>query len=189
MVTSPRTRHQRREDTLQRLEHDVDIRVATADAGGGTPHLVPLAFLWDGGAVLIAAPAASPTARNLRAVGKVRLGLGPTRDVVMIEGTARALAPSELTAALGDASASETGFDPRRLDDPYLHFRIEPLRLQAWREADELAGRELMRGGRWIALRHRLWCASTRQRSYFPRSLPHGYCHPTAAYNRTEGEG
>ena len=150
MAPPPRTRQQRREDTLRRLEHDVDAWVATADAGGGTPYLVPLSFLWDGRTVLIATPAASPTARNLRATGKVRLGLGPTRDVVMIEGTARALAASELTAELGDAFAAKTGFDPRQLADPYLYFRIQPQRLQAWREADELAGRELMRGGRWV---------------------------------------
>ena len=150
MAPPPRTRQQRREDTLHRLEHAVDVWVATADAGGGTPYLVPLSFLWDGGTVLIATPAASPTARNLRATGKMRLGLGPTRDVVMIEGTARALAASELTAPLGDAFAAKTGFDPRQLADPYLYFRIQPQRLQAWREADELAGRELMRGGRWV---------------------------------------
>ena len=150
MAPPPRTRQQRREDTLHRLEHDVDVWVATADVGGGTPYLVPLSFLWDGGTVLIATPAASPTARNLRATRKVRLGLGPTRDVVMIEGSARALAACELTTALGDAFAAKTGFDPRQLADLYLYFRIQPQRLQAWREADELAGRELMRGGRWV---------------------------------------
>jgi hypothetical protein len=51
---------------------------------------------------------------------------------------------------VGDAFAAKTGFDPRRLRDPYLYFRIQPRRLQAWREANELTGRELMRGGDWL---------------------------------------
>lgn len=150
MTQPTRTRQQRREDTLHRLEHDVDVWVATADAGGGTPHLVPLSFLWDGGTVLIATPAASPTGRNLQAGGRVRLGIGPTRDLVLIEGAAHPLAPGEVTDDIGDAFAAKTGFDPRRLTEDYRYFRIRPRRIQAWREANELAGRDLMRDGRWV---------------------------------------
>ncbi len=124
--------------------------MATADPGSGTPYLVPLSFLWDGLALLIATPAASPTGRNLQATGEVRLGIGPTRDLVLIEGSARALPASEIPAAIGDAFAAKTGFDPRQLTTPYLYFWIDPRRLQAWREANELQGRDLMRGGQWI---------------------------------------
>jgi hypothetical protein len=60
------------------------------------------------------------------------------------------LSPSELTDELGDAFAVKTGFDPRELTTPYLYFRISPRRLQAWREANELEGRDLMRDGRWV---------------------------------------
>src|SRR5437588_309012 len=74
---------QRKQDTLRRLEEDVDLWVATAD---GAPYLIPLSFLWDGTTLLIATVDASPTGRNLRATGRVRLGLGPTRDVVLIDG-------------------------------------------------------------------------------------------------------
>jgi len=124
--------------------------VATAEVGSGTPYMVPLSFLWDGATLLVATPASSPTGRNLRNTGKVRLGIGPTRDVVLIEGTARSLATAEITDDVGDAFAAKTGFDPRELTSTYLYFRIHPQRLQAWREENELEGRELMRGGRWI---------------------------------------
>jgi hypothetical protein len=150
MTPPTRTPQQRKQDTLRRLEQDIDAWVATADPTSGTPYLVPLSFLWDGRTLLIATPASSPTARNLQATGKVRLGIGPTRDVVLIEGTVQALAASEIPDEVGDAFAAKTGFDPRRLRDPYLYFRIQPLRLQAWREANELTGRELMRGGDWL---------------------------------------
>jgi hypothetical protein len=146
----PRSQQQRKQDALYRLEHDVDAWVATADGESGTPYLVPLSFLWDGSTLLIATPSTSPTGRNLLATGKVRIGIGPTRDVVLIEGTAQAVAVSELSQEVGDAFAVKTGFDPRQLSTSYLYFRIYPQRLQAWREANELEGRELMRNGQWI---------------------------------------
>ncbi|MFE6171561.1 pyridoxamine 5'-phosphate oxidase family protein [Streptomyces sp. NPDC056464] len=143
-----RTAEQRKLDTLHRLEHDEDVWVATAD--GGVPYLVPLSFLWDGSTLLLATPAASPTGRNLKATGRTRLGIGPTRDVVMIEGTVDTITRAGLSEADGDRFAARTGFDPRRLSTPYLYFRVRPTRVQAWREADELDGRELMRDGAWL---------------------------------------
>jgi general stress protein 26 len=151
MASAARTASQRKQDTLHRLEHDIDAWVATAGSHGGAPYLVPLSFLWDGITLFIATPSSSPTSRNLRATGKVRLGIGPTRDLVLIEGTAHALAATEVPEEVGDAFAVKTGFDPRRLDSPYLYFRVHPLRIQAWREANELKGRELMRDGVWLA--------------------------------------
>ena len=41
-----------------------------------------------------------------------------------------------------------TGFDPRAEATSYRWFVVTPDRVQAWREADELPGRELMRDGR-----------------------------------------
>jgi hypothetical protein len=149
MTPPPRSPQQRRRDTLDRLERDIDAWVATADATGGTPYLVPLSFLWDGGSLLIATPSSSPTGQNLQATGRARLGIGPTRDLVLIEGTvAKVLPASEVPDELGDAFAAKTGFDPRQLSG-YRYFRIHPQRLQAWREANELEGRELMAGGQW----------------------------------------
>src|SRR6266699_552432 len=108
MTPPARTPKQRKHDALDRLEHDIDAWVATADAGSGTPYLVPLSFLWDGLTLLVATPASSPTGRNLQASGRVRLGIGPTRDLVLIEGTAHALAAAELPDEVGDAFAAKT---------------------------------------------------------------------------------
>lgn len=149
MTPPPRTPEQRKQDALNRLEHDIDAWVATADGAGGTPYLVPLSFLWDGDTLLVATPSSSPTGRNLQTTGKVRLGIGPTRDLVLIEGAVNPLAATEIPDEVGDAFAAKTGFDPRRLGS-YTYFRIHPQLLQAWREANELEGRDLMRGGHWI---------------------------------------
>jgi hypothetical protein len=146
---APRTREQRRTDTEHRLTHDVDLWVASASAEGA-PYLVPLSFDWDGEALLVATPSDSPTGRNLAATRTARLGLGETRDVAMIEGDVEVLEIDALPKEQGDRFAARSGFDPRALTTPYRWFRISPRRIQAWREVDELPGRELMRAGRWL---------------------------------------
>jgi hypothetical protein len=150
-TTGPRPRSRRRRDTEQRLAHDVDVWVATASADG-VPHLVPLSFDRDGSAALLSTPVGSPTARNLTASGTVRLALGPTRNVTVIVGDVEVVEVVEaVPREVGDRFAARTGFDPRGESTPYAWFRVVPRRIQAWREADELTGRELMRDGRWLA--------------------------------------
>jgi hypothetical protein len=143
---APRGREARLRDTHAKLNNDVDVWVATSGTPGGA-HLVPLSYLWDGTAFLISTPRASVTGRNLLADGRVRLSLGPTRDVVIVDGTAE---PVDITPETGDAFAAKTGFDPRELAEPYQYFLIRPRRIQAWREANELRGRDLMQNGRWL---------------------------------------
>ena len=149
MSADPRERAQRRRDTEHRLTHDVDLWVASASADG-VPYLVPLSFDWDGDALLLATPANSPTGRNLAASRTVRLGLGGTRDVSMIDGTVEVLEIDALPQDQGDRFAARTGFDPRELGTSYRWFRIAPRRIQAWREVEELTDRVLMRDGRWL---------------------------------------
>jgi hypothetical protein len=149
--SAPRPRPLRRRDTEHRLAHDVDVWVATASADG-VPYLVPLSFDWDGETLLVSTPAGSPTGRNLAVRGTVRLGLGPTRDVSMIDGEVEVLEIDALPRERADRFAARTGFDPRTPSPsgtPYRWFRVTPRRVQAWREADELTGRELMRDGAW----------------------------------------
>ncbi|MFG3442267.1 pyridoxamine 5'-phosphate oxidase family protein [Nonomuraea sp. NPDC047897] len=145
----PRELEERLRDTRARLESDVDLWVATPGSSDGV-HLIPLSYLWDGTAFLVSTPRSSVTGRNLLADGRVRLGLGPTRDVVVVDGAAEPVDLADLAPGTGDAFAAKTGFDPRDLDEPYQYFLIRPRRIQAWREANELRGRDLMRDGRWL---------------------------------------
>lgn len=148
MADEARPGPQRRHDTEQRLAHDVDLWVASAS--DGTPHLVPLSFAWDGDAVLVATPAGSVTGRNLADTRVARVALGHTRDATMVDGVVEVLEIDDLPAAEADRFAARTGFDPRSEDPPYRWFRISPRRVQAWREIDEMSGRDLMRDGRWL---------------------------------------
>src|SRR5258707_14806050 len=123
MSAGSRSRAQRRRDTEHRLAHDIDVWVASASADGA-PYLVPLSFDWDGEALLVATPADSPTGRNLAATRTVRLGLGLTRDVSIIDGDVEFLEIDALPRDRGDQFAARTGCDPRALRTPHPLFRI-----------------------------------------------------------------
>ena len=132
------------------LDRHVDCWVATSDPESGTPQLVPLSFVWDGQTVLLSTSASSPTGRALGATSAVRLAFGATRDVVMVDGDVEVIDAAELSPEEGDRFAVRTGFDPRSLRTRYLYFRVRPTRMQAWREENELAARDLMRDGVWL---------------------------------------
>ena len=146
-MAAPRPLAVRKQDTLDRIDQDVDAWVATASLDG-TPYLMPLSFLWDGRTLLLSTAVNNPTARNLRANPLVQLTIGQTRDVVHIIATTEELAT--VPAAEGDAFAAKAGFDPRQASTPYPFIRATPTTIQAWREGNEIKGRLLMRSGTWL---------------------------------------
>jgi hypothetical protein len=150
----PRPAHRRKADALAMLTGDViDVWVATGSAEGGTvqPHLVPVSLAWlDDERVVVAVQSTARTARDLRAHGVARLGVGPTRDVVMIDAVLDeehdvADAPTGIT----ECYLRQADWDPRS-SPGYVFLVLRPTRIQAWREANEIAGRTLMRDGRWL---------------------------------------
>jgi hypothetical protein len=147
-VKPARSKSQRRIDALDKLRSEVDLGVSSADEVGGA-YLVPLSYCWDDSTLTIATPRVSRTARNLVRAGWARVALGPTRDVVIIEGPVEAI-PIGTDTRLEDAHAQATGFDPRTLAEEYIYLRITPRSIQAWREANELEDRQLMRKGKWL---------------------------------------
>jgi hypothetical protein len=144
----PRSRGERKADTLSKLETEVDAWVASASEDGRA-NLVPLSFVWHGRALTVSMPVTSITGRNLARARWARMALGTTRDVVIVDGPLEVL-PIGTDPALEDAHARATGFDPRNEAKTFAYFRLTPDRIQAWREEIELAGRDLMRGGAWL---------------------------------------
>ncbi|MFI5258402.1 MAG: pyridoxamine 5'-phosphate oxidase family protein [Candidatus Limnocylindrales bacterium] len=151
MAARPRTGPERKADVLAKLEaENADAWVATASPSGAA-HLVPLSYAWDGRHVILATEPKLLTARNIEASGHARLGFGPTRDVVIVDAQLDKRmdvhgAPEELA----DAYARQSGWDPRLQRDPFIFLLLRLRRVQAWREANEVAGRTLMRDGVWL---------------------------------------
>jgi pyridoxamine 5'-phosphate oxidase-like protein len=138
----------RKADTLALLATPaIDVWVATASVDGA-PYLVPLSLAWVDDRAVIAVQPSSLTARNLTAAGVARLAVGPTRDVVMIDAALERSVAVDDDAEIGAAYAAQADWDPRQ-DDGYVFLVLRPVRVQAWREANELAGRTIMRDGTW----------------------------------------
>jgi hypothetical protein len=81
-----------------------------------------------------------------------RLGAGRARchpRRLIVEGPVDAI-PIGADPEREEAHALAAGFDPRTLAEEYVYLRIPPHEIQAWREANELEGRYVMRGGAWL---------------------------------------
>lgn len=150
----PAREHPRKARVLEMLRMvpgtEKDIWVASASASGEA-YLIPLTFYWDGLRLTIATPKRSKTARNLQRAGVARMALSPTRDVVIIEGKLEIIAADE-DDELAAAHTEAAGFDARHSNGEYVYIRMTPLKIQAWREENELGGRDVMVDGQWVIL-------------------------------------
>ena len=145
---TPRDGSTRKQDALTLLATPVlDAWVASASSAG--PHLIPLSLAWIDERAVIAVQASSLTGRNIAASGRARLGVGATRDVVMIDAVLERTVEVGTDEMLGEAYAALADWDPRT-DSGYVYLVLRPSRIQAWREADETVGRTLMRDGAWL---------------------------------------
>ena len=150
---APRDRQQRRRDTLAKLTQPAaDVWVATASSSGPSadPYLVPLSLAWIDERVVIAVESSSRTARNIEGSRAARLALGPTRDVVVIDARLEHSVPVADGQELAERYVGQADWDPRTAGGSYRFLVLRPERIQAWREADELPGRTLMRDGTWL---------------------------------------
>ena len=146
---APRDKAQRKADVLGKLTAPAaDVWVATASDDG--PYLVPLSLAWIDERVVIALEGTSRTARGIEAQGRARLGLGPTRDVVLIDAMLERTESAGEPGKIAEAYAAQADWDPREAGDGYVYLVLRPERIPAWRESDELPGRLLMRSGQWL---------------------------------------
>ena len=142
-----RSPSQRIADSLEHFRGDSDCWFASA--GGDRPHLIPLSFIWLDNHFYLAIPKDSRTARNVKAGGAVRLAVGGTRDVVVVDGLAKLRSVPDLPRKILKAYVERFGWD--LADTPeYVGVVVEPQRVQAWREENEIVGRTVMVDGKWI---------------------------------------
>lgn len=146
-----RSPEERKTDALSKLTAvESNVWVASASPTDAI-HLVPVTHTWDGSQIVLATGPSSPTVANVTADPRVRLALGETRDVVMIDAVlVEAFATSEAPAALAEGYAAQAGWDPQTDGGDYVYLVFGPERIQVWTEAEDLAGRTIMRNGQWL---------------------------------------
>ena len=140
----------RKADVLASLEKQADIWLSTADPAG-RPHLIPVSAWWDGTHLVIATAGSSRTARNMKMNGAVRLASGSPSDAIMIDAEVVESPAVKDSAELAAGFAAALGWDPREVGIGWIFFRLRPTRIQAYRGYDELEGRDVLRGSRWLA--------------------------------------
>ncbi|MFG1602656.1 pyridoxamine 5'-phosphate oxidase family protein [Actinoplanes sp. NPDC049265] len=148
MTEAPRPAVVRKKDALHRLENDQDLWAATASRDG-VPTLVPLSFHWDGSTLLVATIPSNPTGRNILDTGVIKVALGHTRDVVLIDGAARILDNADVGADRTSAYETKNKWNPAE-SSTYRFFLITPASIESWRELNEHGDRALMRDGTWL---------------------------------------
>lgn len=145
-----RTLQERQQDARTKLEQDEDVWVASANEDG-TPHLVPFSLSWDGERVVLVTETRNPATRNVQRSGAVRLALGTTRDVVLIDAVGEVFPLSDAPDGALDTFVQRADWDPRQMTtSEWAVLVLRPQRILVWRNVAETEGRTVMRAGTWL---------------------------------------
>ena len=141
---------ERRKAAMERLRSNSSLWLATASDGRG-PHLIPLAYWWDGSRLTTATFEGSRTLKNVRAQPKVRAAIGTTGDVLMIDATATIATVADIAdiAEVAERYAQASGNDPQSVPG-FVYIQLVPERIQLWKGVAEFTGRTVMRAGVWL---------------------------------------
>jgi hypothetical protein len=140
---------QRRADVLAMLERHGDAWLATAH--GGDAHIIVTATAWNGESIVVATRESSLTARNLDENQSARLAFGSSDDAVLIDVELAASLPASDAGEVGATFQHAAGWDPAEQGPDWRYFVLRPVRIQAYRGYSEITGRDVMKGGRWLA--------------------------------------
>ena len=149
-MTEARSASQRKSDVIAALEQNADLWLATAGTSD-RPQMIPVSAWWDGSSIVIATTGGSLSARNLEANRSGRLALGSPADAILVDVTLSDSVPVEQAdAEMSAGFAGAVGWNPAEVGPGWVFFRLKPLRIQAYRGYDEVEGRDVMRGSRWL---------------------------------------
>ncbi|MFE0764046.1 pyridoxamine 5'-phosphate oxidase family protein [Streptomyces smyrnaeus] len=147
-MPTPRTHDERVAAARLRLQQEFQMWLST---GGHTgPHLIPVAFVGDGDAIVTATGENSRTVRNLRETGRARVAVGTTSDVVMVDTALDGLVPVPEVASDVANRFAAVSHDPRQMPG-YVYIRLLPRRIQVWNGFHEFPGRTVMLKGEWLS--------------------------------------
>lgn len=144
----PRPLPERRAAAVEHLRSNSNLWFATASGERG-PHLIPVSYWWDGTRLTTATFENSRTLKNVQAQPKVRVAVGSTGDVLIVDATATIVAVADIDPRAAEAYARAAGNDPRSVPG-FTYIQLAPERMQVWRGPAEFAGRTVMHRGVWL---------------------------------------
>jgi hypothetical protein len=140
----------RKADVLAALERHADVWLSTADPGAA-PHVIAVAAWWDGTDLVVATQGTSRTARNLASNPVARVASGSPADAIVIGARVVESRPAKDAVEMASGFAAAVGWNPADEGEGWVFFRLRPFRIQAYRGYEELEGRDVMKGSRWLA--------------------------------------
>jgi hypothetical protein len=140
----------RKKDVLDALAKNGRFWLGTADPTG-KPHVIAVSAWWHSDALVMATLGTSRTARNMEMNPHVTLAGGAFNDAIvihaqMIESRAVADAPE-----LARGFKAAMGWEPSEVSEGWSFFTLRPIKIQAFREFEEIEGRDVMVRSRWLA--------------------------------------
>lgn len=144
-----RSVQERKRDVIGVLEAQNQMWLTTAHEG--RPHAIGVSAWWDGLDLVVTTVGKSRTAQNLREARAATLVAGSPDDAVVIAADLVESMPAAGADEVARGFSSAMGWDPREVGEGWDFFRLRPSRIQAFRGYDEIEGREVMRGGHWLA--------------------------------------
>jgi len=144
-----RSVQQRKADVLKVLEKQGHMWLATAHEG--VPHVIAVSALWTGDELVVTTLGSSRTAANLQPGASARLVAGSQDDAVVVLASVIESRPAAASPELAKRWKEVMGWDPREEGEGWAFFRLRPVRVQAFRGYDEIEGRDVMKGGHWLA--------------------------------------
>ena len=148
-MTALRKADERKRDVMAVLDAQGQMWLSTA--GDGRPHVIGVSAWWDGAELVLATLGTSRTAQNLRGSGTGTLVAGTPDDAVVVYADMVESMPAADADEVATGFSRVMGWDPRDAGEGWHFFRLRPSRIQAFRGYDEIEGRDVMRGGRWLA--------------------------------------
>jgi len=144
-----RTIAERAAHARNRLSSDHNVWISTGSQDG-IPHLVPLSLAWLDGAIVVATPSTTPTARNARASGRARAALDNADDVVIFDTDVETQPFDDAPTAMVNGYIESVGWDPRDNPGSWSLLVLRPRTAHVWNGPAEIDGRTIIRDGRWL---------------------------------------
>jgi hypothetical protein len=90
-----------------------------------------------------------PNLEECSAQPTVRVAVGSTGDVLIVDATATIVAVTDIDPGAAEGYAQASGNDPRSVPG-FTYIQLAPEGMQVWKGAQEFAGRTVMRHGVWL---------------------------------------
>jgi hypothetical protein len=140
----------RKKDVLETLAKNGRFWLGTADPTG-KPHVIAVSAWWESEEFVVATLGSSRTARNIEMNPRVTMATGAFNDAIVIHAQMIESRAVEDSPDLAKGFKAVMGWEPGEVGPGWIFLRLRPTKIQAFRDYEEIEGRDVMLRSRWLA--------------------------------------